>query len=523
MNTSEKIIPLEKKLPWYRSKLFRGLAVFLAVVIWFGLFAWYDVDLHHDGILLAAADLLTKQKVIFRDVFCQYGALTVWIQSIPVKFFGADVLVIRLTTVLFYGFVALLGAKIWGRFLAPPFKWIWYICFFTLCPFYLMSFHPWTSVYALFFMLLGVEMQLRFLEEDTAMQHPAVWAGVCAFAAFLCRTPCGIVTFAAGGGLFLLHGLVENSPRKFRGLVSYLGGAGAAALLYAAYLTVAGAWEDYVIQCFSFASKYATNATFKGYLQNLGSTIFPASDPWGVCTCIFLLFPLLTAGTLLLEAKSFLKWEREKIKKSLPLLAILFLTAASLHQYFPAPCLRHLWWAAIPAFGVYALAVQGVWHWKISVRWRILLVGILLIPLLTAAFERALHVKSTVKKIPQMVVADLPGIRHSLMLKRDYEFIKGCYSAYTSLPSELRKRGVLNHTIDGGFSLLFPPPPKFHHPMFVNWFDAVYPEFSTVASGYVEQEKPIIISTMVEKIMGYRLIFYGWRFDRRICMFAPLE
>ena len=105
MNTSETIPPLEKKLPWYSSKLFRGLAVFLAVILWFGLFAWWGVDWHHDGIMLAPVKQILEQKVLFRDVFCQYGPLAVWIQCIPASLFGAETLVIRLTTVLFYGFI----------------------------------------------------------------------------------------------------------------------------------------------------------------------------------------------------------------------------------------------------------------------------------------------------------------------------------------------------------------------------------------------------------------------------------
>ena len=495
--------------------------LFLAVVVWFGIFAWYDVDLHHDGIMLAAADLVAKQRVIFREVFCQYGALTVWIQSIPVRFFGADALVIRLTTVLFYGFIALLGAKIWGRFLKPSFKWIWYLCFFTLCPFYLMSFHPWTSVYALFFMLLGVEMQLRFLEDDKSVHQPAAWAGVCAFAAFLCRTPCGIVTFAAGIVLFLLHAFVDNSPRKFRELVSYLCGAGAAGVLYAAYLTAAGAWEDYIQQCFRFASTYAVNTSFSAFGQKFCETVFPAADPWGVCSLIFLLFPLLTGGAVLLVFRQFLSCRRDELKKLLPLTAVLLVTAASLHQYFPAPCFRHLWWAAIPAFGVYALTVQKIWELKKSLKVRSVLLFFMAFPLLTAFAFRVNAAADTAAKIPQMTVTALPGMRNSLMLKDDYAFVKSLYGAYKALPEEIRKRGVLNHTLDGGYSLLFPAPAGFYHPMFVNWFDSVYPNYTGVISFYVEQKKPVILSTMLERIPEYHVVFRGRRFDRTFYLFAP--
>ena len=523
MNTFEKKISFPESTPWYGRKWLCNVVFFLAVIIWFGIFAWYDVDLHHDGIMLAAADQVAKKRVIFRDVFCQYGALTVWIQSLPVSFFGADVLVIRLTTVLFYGFIALLGANIWGRFLKFPFKWIWHLCFFALCPFYLMSFHPWTSVYALFFMLLGLEMQLRFLEDDTSVQHPAEWAGVCAFGAFLCRTPCGIVTLAAGILLFLLHAQVEKTPRRFRGLLSYVGGAGAAALLYAAYLTVAGAWEDYILQCFKFASTYATGTSCTAYWQKFCNTLFPAQDPLGVCSVIFLLFPLLTIGAIWGMCRKILSFSREDRKKQLPLAAVLLLTAASLHQYYPVPCFRHLWWAAIPAFGVYALTAQKIWERQKSMKIRVVLLIVLATPLLTAFAFRGATVVDTAAKLPRMITADLPGMRNSLMLKDDYAFIKSLYNAFNDLPAEIRQRGVLNHTPDGGFNLLFPALPEFNYPMFVNWYDLVYPDYTAVISFYVEQKKPVILSTMLEKIPEYRIVFKGRRFDKNFYLFAPLD
>ena len=522
MNTSE-ILPPEKQTPWYRRKWFRSTAVFLAVVVWFGLFSWYDVDLHHDGIMLAAADLVAKQRVIFREVFCQYGALTVWIQSIPVRFFGADVLVIRLTTVLFYGFIAVLGAGIWGRFLKKPFKWIWYLCFFALGPFYLMSFHPWTSVYALFFMLLGLEMQLRFLEEEGSRKNPALWAGVFAFAAFLCRTPCGIVTFAAGCVLFLLHAFVGNGPRKFRGLLAYAGGAGAAALLYAAYLTAADAWEDYIRQCFLFASTYATRNTFPGFVKIFFENVFSETAFRGGGSLVFLLFPVLTAGAMLLVCRKFFPFRKEELKKQLPLAAVLLLTAASLHQYFPVPCLRHLWWGAIPAFGVYALTAQKIWEWKKSLKIRLVLLVLLGIPLLTAMVVRGAGVVETVAKIPRMTIGELPGMRNSLMLEEDHAFIRELYNAFNELPEDIRKRGVINHTPDGSFSILFPAPPEFYYPMFVNWYDFVYPNYTGAISFWVEQKKPVVLTTMLDKVPEYRVVFKGRRFDKNFYLFAPLE
>ncbi len=199
---------------WFRQRWFRDLILFSVTVLWFGTMARFGFDPHHDGIMLGAAAGIAEGKLLYKEIFCQYGPLAVLIQSLPVWLWGAETLVIKWTTVLFYGFAAVLGTRVWERFLDKTFLWFWYGCFFMLCPFYLVPFHPWSSVYALVFMLLGVELQLRFFEKGGKI---LLWgAGLCACAAFLCRTPCGIVAFAAGMAALFLRGISARAPNRAR-------------------------------------------------------------------------------------------------------------------------------------------------------------------------------------------------------------------------------------------------------------------------------------------------------------------
>lgn len=522
MNISEnKTVPeqiqAEKKSPSFVCLLL----LFAAVIVWFGFWSCMDIDVHHDGIMLAAAAGVANNKVIFRDVFCQYGALVPWIQSIPVKLFGAEVIVIRLTTVLFYGFVALLSLRIWGRFLKKTFLVIWYVCFFALCPFYLWCFHPWTSVYALFFMLLGLEFQLSYLESGTPRWQNLFWSGACAGAAFLCRTPCGIVTWVAGMTVMIALALSGREERKGRGMLSYAGGTAGVLLLFAFYLTVADAWADYWQQCFVFTSRYTSGGSVWEFGRRFLKGIFTDSDPYGCANLIFMLFAVLTAGMFFGKCDGIFKLDREKIQKQLPLLAVVMLTGASLHQYLPAVCYRHFWWAAIPAFGLYALTLQWIWAMPAGKEVRLFLLTLLLLPLLGAAGVRAVAAGKKIGSLPQMTFSQQPAMRCLLVLREDEEFFKRLYGAIAQLPEHIRKRNVLNHTPDGLYTCVFPMK-NYHHPMFVNWFDHVYHDYYNYADSYVIKERPLVLSTMTEAVKDYQLIFHEKRFEREYRLFAPL-
>lgn len=520
MNTSEKNIPAESAPAETKKQFLFRAAVFSAVFIWFGFWALFDIDVHHDGLMLATADLISRQMVLFREVFCQYGPLTHWIQSFFVKFFGTEVIVIRLATVLFYALVALLGAQIWGRFLEKPFRSIWYICFFVLCPFYLVCFHPWTSVYALFFMLLGVEFQLRYLETPQPRWQHLLWSGCCAGAAFLCRTPCGIVTFLAGvtvvAGIMALH----KGEGKLKIAGAYAGGAGAVLGVFALYLTIAGAWEDYLRQCFIHITGFAFNGGRLHYFRDLFGGIFNQSDPFGLTSFIFLLMIFLTVVVFFLKCSGILTLDREKLKKQLPLLAVVMIVGASFHQFYPVPCVRHLWWASIPAFGIYALCIQGVWKMSVSKELRILLLTLLLLPLLGAFLVRSSSAVKKIQELPRMTISNLPAMQGLIIKQEDEAFFKRLYAAVDSLPEELKNRPVLNHTPDGFYTCVMRQG-KIIHPMFVNWPN-VYPDYNGYVEYIIDKERPLVFSTGLVGVRDYKLIFSDRFLQCDYKLFAPL-
>ena len=521
MNTSEKTVSLPLKENFFRSKLFRDLLLFTVTFFWFGFMSRFGVDPHHDGIMLGAAALAAQGKLIFKEVFCQYGALAILIQSIPVKLFGAETLVIKLTTAAFYGLCAILSIRIWERFLRPPFHWLWYACFFMLCPFYLVPFHPWSSVYALFFMLLGVEGQLRFLEKGKSS-----WlflAGASAVGAFLCRTPCGVAAFAAGTVLLGLKAFTCEGKGKFRPFFVYAGGAALVTLIFALYLTLAGAWEDYLKQCYGFVWNFVVKRGGTFSWTQFSDSMIPLTGSFGFGNSIFALLPFLAIGFFLGALRPFFERKKEELEKNLPLLAILLLALGSWHQYFPVPCVRHLYWAAIPAFGVFALTAQKIWAMPRSKKVRNTLLILLAVPLLYCFWLRADILYQYFEKLPKRVSSQAPAIRGQLVFRTEEGVFTELAQRFAALPPEIRARGVLHHTPDGLYSVMLPPPPGFNHPMFVNWGSSVYPDYNEKVQEFIREKRCSVFTTEFTELPGYMTVYGFTHFNTEFRLLVPVE
>lgn len=520
MNTCEKQTTGETEVKWFNKRWFRDLILFSVTVLWFGTMARFGFDPHHDGIMLGAAAGIAEGKLLYKEIFCQYGPLAVLIQSLPVWLWSAEILVIKWTTVLFYGFAAVLGTRVWERFLDKTFLWFWYGCFFMLCPFYLVPFHPWSSVYALVFMLLGLELQLRFFEKGGKV---LLWgAGLCACAAFLCRTPCGIVAFAAGMAALFLRGISAGERREgFLPMLHYTCGAGVGTAAFALYLTFADAWGDYLRQCYTFIFRFVVKRGGSWSWEQFADSMIPLTGASGFGNCIFALLPLLAIGALLLAVRPLFYGKMEKLQKNIPLLAVIFLALGSWHQYFPVPCVRHLYWAGIPLFGVYALTAQGIWH---LARPRIMRAGLILLLLLPLAYcfhYRAFVLCRYFEKLPERVTGTAPALRGLWIFPGENELFNTLNLVWNSLPPEIRERGVLNHTQDGIYSCVFPAPAGFAHPMFVNWKDDVYQDYPETVMSLIREKRPAVLSTEFTDLPGYNVVFGFKHFDKEFRFFVP--
>ena len=66
------------KQPWLNRNEW---ILFAITSVWFSVFAFFSVDLHHDGVMLKPAMDVAAGGVVFRDTFSQYGILSPLLQG----------------------------------------------------------------------------------------------------------------------------------------------------------------------------------------------------------------------------------------------------------------------------------------------------------------------------------------------------------------------------------------------------------------------------------------------------------
>ena len=501
-----------------RKNLIFHIAVFVTTVLWFSVFAVARIDMHHDAIMLKPAIDVAAGKAIFRDTFCQYGALAVWLQALAVKLFGGEIVVTQLLTVLFYGGIAVMIDVIFRRYLSFPFRLVNLGLFWGMAYFYMVPMHPWSSVYALFFMLLSTEFLLRFIAEEHRSE--AFWSGAFASLAFLARHPCGVMIAFAGALTLALS--AWRLKRSWRGLGWFTSGGAAVLALFALYLTVVGAWGDYLRQCFGFVCSFAVERGGDLQWGEISKRFFPINEVLGPIDLIFTVMPLVCVAVAL---KSFLALSDAKAeagRRKLEYFAVALAGVVSWHQYYPVACLRHLYWAGIPMFGVFALVAEHLWRSRSRVvACRAAAVLLLLLGAIPVFFRAYWGTRVVLKHYPRRMTIDIPGCRGLQLSVTEWNMLYAMNAAYQALPAELRERGVFNYTPDAVVTVMFPET-KFRHPMFVNWKNSVYPDYSQLALDYILRNRPVLVSQEPLALPGYQLIFQGELYGLGYWMYAPL-
>ena len=478
-----------------------GTGLFLFTVLWFGLFALVRIDLHHDAVMLKPAIDVAAGKVIFRDTFCQYGALAVWIQALAVKIFGGEIAVIQLLTVLFYGGCAVVCDMVYRRFLTLPFRLLNLVMFWGMAPFYMVPMHPWSSVYALFFMLLNMECLLRFTD-DGGRCSPYL-AGGFAGLAFLARHPCGLIFLP---GLAVLTVMACRDRSKWRAVGAYVSGFAAVLAIFALYLTLVGAWSDYLRQCFGYVFGFAVERGGNLDWGEIAKRFFPLNEVMWIIDTVYSVLPLLCIGWAWWVLRRIAVYTPAEMKPRLQYLLLALGGLMSWHQYYPVPCLRHLYWAAIPMFGILALTVQKLWF---SPNRKALKRGVALLLVVIALFPvgfrlcfGAFPLLGSLSNFRR--VTDIPGLRNMRLNSQECKAIYSIWHIYNRLPPEIKARGVFNYSPDAVFSVMLPET-GFRHQMFVNWEGGVYPDYPGKALSYILEKRPAVLSQQPMILPDYQL------------------
>ena len=475
--------------------------LFVIGTCFFGFYSLLGIDLHHDGIMFKAAVDAANGKAIFSGTFSQYGVLPALLQGLFIKIFGAELLVLKLLTAVFYGASLVVYDMIWKRFF-PKKEWYYraacIVMYFMLSSDCCVTAHPWASVYALFFLLLAIYFTLRFLDDTCKNTWFALAAGVCAGLMFGLRQPCGLTAFLSAGALAFVT-LAYDRKVSWRFAALFFSGAAACLLIYACLITYQGAWSDYITQTWTHAFSFAVKrGSGDGKYSEMMINFFPfITGDRGFVDAVFAFFPLLTLGLL-----GYFFW-LGKWKNELPMVSVILYALGAWHQYYPVPCMRHLYWAAVPMMGVFVYVIRKLIS-EGGIRGRIgaaVLVAILLFPMGFRGYFSAKRVYTASKR----AWGTVPGVRGLLLFEHEKKMTELLYEINSLMPEELKKRGVMNHTPDGIWSVMFPEC-GFAHPQFCRLGTTIYPDYDRKVYRYCLENRPVIISSVWHTMPGYMMI-----------------
>ena len=142
---------------------FAIFALTLPLVYWF---SRINFDPHHTGLMLKGALDVANGKRLFAETYTQYGALVTWIQALFIRMLGTSVTSILLATSLFYALSYPLLYRMARRFLSIPVSLLTTLVSVFLAPFYFWEFQPWSSVFALFFLLCSLLALFHVFERE---------------------------------------------------------------------------------------------------------------------------------------------------------------------------------------------------------------------------------------------------------------------------------------------------------------------------------------------------------------------
>jgi hypothetical protein len=260
-----------------RRALLPGLALALTVAL-FGPFTRLYVDELHDGyVLKPALDVLSGQT-LYRDTFSTYGPLTTYLHVLWLKAFGANLLAIRVGTLLAYGVAAAFLVSAWREVMstgpAVVAYLVWLGAAYVFDPGRGSVFFPWSSVYALAFQAMALDFLLKSLRARRPLPLAAL-CGTSAALAFWCRFTVGVFLTAAVVAAYAVAWRVRGEP--VRGRLAAFAAAGAA--IHAAFLAhvwASGAFHDWVYQNFTWNSQVFVRGPLGSRLESVLSSLLLA-------------------------------------------------------------------------------------------------------------------------------------------------------------------------------------------------------------------------------------------------------
>lgn len=488
-------------------------------------FAIIEFDPHHTGLMYKTALDLAHGKVLFLETFTQYGALVSYIQAWGILLFGERVTSILFVTAIAYAADYTLFYALARRFFGRGVSAALSVCAIFLAPFWFWAFHPWASVFSLFFIEMATLCCLQAIKSAHAPLF-AGFAGVAAGLAFWCRQPVGIVSLLACAIVFSVPAVVYRkkdtalSRRFLKSLPAALGAAAATVGVGLLLLARAGMLYDFYCQSirgmFRFAADRADATKYAGFGAVAKIFFCLVLAPFNVGECMpldifWVLLPACSVAVFVQSVRRILADVRGKREDDAPertraLAVFTVFSVASWHQYYPVFCYRHWYWGGmmslIPAMvlalqlgkkclntaRVRAFAQRG----KQKLRRTLVLAFIPCLLLVPNVAWRAARGAAKLAHTREQVVMANEHYKHLNGLSLDAA-VAAHYNAYFDniwlLHTVDPDRNVVNITENGIYAVCG----ENFCPMFVSFGDFYYDEYEEWLNAYLRAERPIVV------------------------------
>jgi len=507
------------------SNLFFLIFVFFFTLIISYFFNIIGADPCHDGIMFKPAIDVIEGKLLFKESFTQYGALTTYLQSFSVLIFGKYLIAIRLLTALFYSIISILLYLIFSRFLNKFLNIFFCIIWILLAPFYLAISLPWSSVYALFFQLLSFYLIIIFIEKNKFIF--ICLSGVSASLTFWCRQPVGVFLFFTVLIFLLFLKFIFKSNIKFllKSITLFLIGFVGTSLIFLLWFLASNSLKDWWLQSIMFSIFWnSKRMSLYGSIGFLFKCLFVVGYNQSF---IWRVFPIIN---LIMFFKYLVKFFKKEAlsKKEVIIFSIVFLSFASWLQYYPGPGGLHSFAAATPMIG---LSVYFIWESieviinfifninnknkkeiiveenkerniirakkKFKLIYLNKIIITLIILLLIFSYEITLNIKTGLNRLENnQIKINYPKILSGLKFNKE-DAIK--YYKLGKVISKLNENFKNKNIITTGGDALFLTFQENNinfSPMYVDWGEFnlfLYPDWKEKLNNYIIEEKPIII------------------------------
>lgn len=510
---------MRKPLP---EKLIIPALIFILTFIFILPFSLVNIDTHHDGILLKPAIDVARGKVLFRDTFAEYGALTTFVQAASIKLFGEYLLALRLTTVFSYAALAVLLWIIWSKFLPKNLTLISLIFWLALAYFYDGPFHSWSSVYALVFQCVSLLALLAFCKKQKYIY--LIVAGAGASLAYWFRQPVGVFLFLAIVGFVMLLAFLKviSLKKMFLSLMSMSTGFVIVSLPLLVYILKNGALHDWWIQSFVFPAvltRFARGISLDQVLKSLSIAKF-----WKQIYAYFiwLALPLSIVYLTLRALISLLKRKKNLQSTSVSILAAGFICLASWMQYYPVTEPSHFFWAATPMVGFLVYVLFSFFRQNVHLEEE---KTFAVLALIVAVFF-VLRVIPGINRVQKAKVYSdsLTYLRYIKLTPYEKKTID---TFVTQLDKYLDKSNYYINTSPDAFISLYNQPRYQIIPPLTSYgkliSDAIYPDYVGRVQKYVEAVHPVVVDRESIPFKDYCIVQNINYFDPSIHIYIWVE